>query len=153
MAVNFRNRKNGLTDEHAGNYEGVKAYRPEDVEHPALIRQSVIQNFVRPVSGNAKGGILPGFCRKYYAKNVLISNWSGLYEHVDMPNSTQVLHVPILKEEVVPFHGVFIIYRMNKNQIGICSFKGFIGDLDKNIACAGKPVNLVHEFNLYTAIA
>ncbi len=149
LAINFRNRFSGLTDEHAGNYEGVKAYHSEDIKYPALIRQSVNQNFIRPVSGNNKGGILPGFCTKYWAKNVLISNWSGLYEHIDLPNSTQLLHIPILKEEVVPFHGVFIIYRMNKNQIGICSFKGFVNNLDKDIECASKPVNLVQEFNLY----
>lgn len=148
MAINFRNRFDGLTDVHVGNYEGVKAYHLEDLLKPELIRLSVNRNFTRPVSGN--GRILPGFCRKYWAKNVLITNWSTLYEHVDLPDSTQVLHIPILKEEVVPFHGVFIIYRMNKNQLGICSFKGFGKNLDNDIICAGKPVDIVQEFKLYT---
>ena len=41
MAVNFRGRVPEVDESHAGNYENVIQYRPEDYESPPLVRQSV----------------------------------------------------------------------------------------------------------------
>jgi hypothetical protein len=41
MAINFRNRYAGLTNNMAGNYEGLIGYQPSDYKDPYLIRQSI----------------------------------------------------------------------------------------------------------------
>ena len=41
MAVNFRGKIPSLTDQHAGNYEGLMGYQARDVSTPADIRLSV----------------------------------------------------------------------------------------------------------------
>mmetsp|Transcript_11031 Transcript_11031/g.18007 ORF Transcript_11031/g.18007 Transcript_11031/m.18007 type:complete len:404 (-) Transcript_11031:102-1313(-) len=90
MAINYRNRKEGLTDSLAGNYESLLPYQKGDYEAPELIRES-LKSFKRR---NADTPLLNGFFRKFNAGLSIITNWCSFYSEVELPNSSHVAHFP-----------------------------------------------------------
>jgi hypothetical protein len=113
MAINFRNRLQGHTNNHAGNYESILLYRRPDSAHPTLIRQSLLDGdnqYRRPVTGKDP---VPSFWEALGTTSALVTNWSSFAKPNFIPNCQEELHVPLydLRRSVPTGSSVLIIFR------------------------------------------
>lgn len=93
IAINYRNRIDGLTDEFFGNYEGVVCYQREDFATPQLIRASLSNGrFKRCITGSLT-------CR---AKIALLSNWTSFYTPLCFDSCRELQHKPFSFPEKIP---------------------------------------------------
>jgi len=92
MAVNFRGRVAEVDGSHAGNYENVIQYRPEDYASPALIRQSVDALHRASHPPTALPSSLGHLSCSYYG---VVTNWASFAKGVEIDGCTQELHVPV----------------------------------------------------------
>lgn len=74
MVVNFRQRIEGLTDAHTGNYHKILVYAPEQYSSPEGVRQTL-------PSFN-KGGRLPSQEETLEFNLAMITNWSAFYRDI-----------------------------------------------------------------------
>jgi hypothetical protein len=117
MAINFRNRLPGHTDEHAGNYENLLYYRKQDSAAPALIRKSLstLKRTVtdkEPISTLEVGLGCIAFC----------SNWASfISDRVELPGCTQQVHLPIYNwaEALPSTMAVGTIFQPNPGQLAV----------------------------------
>mmetsp|Transcript_38762 Transcript_38762/g.53850 ORF Transcript_38762/g.53850 Transcript_38762/m.53850 type:complete len:195 (-) Transcript_38762:23-607(-) len=111
MAINLRNRIDGVTSDLAGNYENCIIYSAKDCSTPANIRKSLSspQNW----SGDDK---TPKFIQSLRCRIPLVTNWATFYKDVLVPESVQMLHFP-LTEPGRPGYGSVIIFKPNANTL------------------------------------
>mmetsp|Transcript_15908 Transcript_15908/g.30087 ORF Transcript_15908/g.30087 Transcript_15908/m.30087 type:complete len:454 (-) Transcript_15908:108-1469(-) len=116
MAVNFRNRLDGHSDEHAGNYEGALFYKREDSETPGLIRQSLLQ-MRRVVSV----GDLPHFWQALTSSYSLVTNWSSFAKPNVIDGCAEEVHIPLYDVPSATPHtlAVCIIFRSGPQGIAL----------------------------------
>eukprot|EP00602_Paraphysomonas_sp_CaronLab_P012831 CAMPEP_0185042668 /NCGR_PEP_ID=MMETSP1103-20130426/42485_1 /TAXON_ID=36769 /ORGANISM="Paraphysomonas bandaiensis, Strain Caron Lab Isolate" /LENGTH=238 /DNA_ID=CAMNT_0027582773 /DNA_START=499 /DNA_END=1212 /DNA_ORIENTATION=+ len=121
MAINYRNRVDGVTDSLAGNYEGVIGYQREDYASPSLIRKS-LQKYKR---FHADIPLLRGFFARNRAVLSMVTNWSGFYSHILLPGEcTHVAHFPVFTTLNMPYVlTVGILFMVNENQIAVLSIE------------------------------
>lgn len=118
MGIDFRNRIPGLTEDHAGNYEGAVAFQRGDYESPVLIRRS-LRYLHRSVTD---GPLLPGFFARQRARISVISNWTSFYGDVTLPGCSQRIHMPIFMEQRTPMN-VAVLYMAEKDNPALMTFE------------------------------
>jgi hypothetical protein len=123
MAINFRNRLEGITDSDAGNYEGGIFYSPEDAAHPALIRRS-IETFR---GAAAPPVLLPTGFKRLVSRNAIITNWTTFIRELSFSGCTQQLHLPIYAVSEVGFE-VCIIFRPRPGETAVLLFSRVLDD-------------------------
>jgi len=149
VAVNFRNRIDVATTEHAGNYEGTVSYLRPDFATPKLIRESVgaaivngKQNgfnidtsFRRVVTGNAP--LMPSFCERRRACSGIITNWCSFFEPVALERCQQTLHMPILENVVATGLVIGIMYMRMPDMMAIALFQPENNSMTQNMEAIG----------------
>jgi len=109
MLINWRNRLEGHTDRHAGNYEYVIMHTKQDWATPALIRASLNNNnFCRAVTTQEP---LP----KYLKTMAFSTNWSTFARPNEIEGCQEELHIPLM-EAILPF---MIIFRAGPGRLGL----------------------------------
>lgn len=108
MVANFRSRDPsilGLTERHVGNYEANVPYFPEDVESPALIRQSIrsADGGFRARRAGSPPTPIPGFSTLVRNRTTIITNWASFYRDAVLSGgdnaATPRLHLPIMEPD------------------------------------------------------
>ncbi len=132
MVANFRNRKLpslSLTENNAGNYQGVIPYFNKDITSPSHIRKSIIN---KNGSFRAKRAFTPKitFLQKIKflkSKTSLITNWSTFYKDLILTPKTgeeqlsPILHYPIveLNSVIASSWNCAIIFRPKIDELAI----------------------------------
>lgn len=116
MAINLRNRVELVTNQHAGNYEGVLAYQVPDFQNPSLIRKSLL-NYRWTVSES-----LPSFLQSLRTKFCMVSNWASFFHQVELPGCKHVIHLPTYVDNKLVAFDVYILFKLNKDQIACLSY-------------------------------
>jgi len=118
MALNWRNRLQGHTDRHAGNYENLIFYEEEDYASPGLIRKSLEFN-KRAVTKETK---FPSWFEFARTKCCCVTNWTTFARPNMIEGCEEDIHFPLLLADVVPSH-IFsfnIIFRAGVGKVGLC---------------------------------
>ena len=127
MAINWRNRLEGHTTLHAGNYENFIFYRKQDAIAPELIRKSLLDGkYKRAVT---KDMTFPSWYEVVNTTFSCVTNWSTFAKPNVIGNRVEDVHFPLILAEAVPSHKLrmFIIFRSGRdNKIGICYPRGMI---------------------------
>ncbi len=122
MAINWRNRLEGHTDLHAGNYENFIFYAKEDYTSPALIRRSLDGSYKRAVTTQNQLPFLWDFLR---GKITLVTNWSSFAKPNVIDGCLEDVHFPLFSTKYIScVFWVNIIFRTGGGKIGICYPKG-----------------------------
>lgn len=121
MAINFRDRLDGHTANHAGNYENVIPYRQADVAHPAWIRKSIMPDgrYRRAVTTDEP---LPAFWETLGTTTAVVTNWATLTDvSFVIPNCQEELHLPLydFRRTLPTGAAVMIIFRAGPSRTGI----------------------------------
>lgn len=118
MAVNWRNRLEGHTPLHAGNYENVILYEEQDYATPGLIRKSLglgSRSYKRLVTKE----MFPSFWNVVRTKFSVVTNWSTFAMPNVIEGCAEDLHFPLVLPDAVPFP-MFIIFRAGVGNLGLC---------------------------------
>lgn len=117
MAMDLRERMDGLTESHAGNYVDYLYLDAEHAATPDRIRQSLLH---------------PRFhCRdepiKMLQRIVAITNWSSFSKPLQIPDCVERLHHPMfeLNARAIPLDGM-TVFRAGGGRLGVhwCTSKG-----------------------------
>lgn len=135
MVANFRSREPtilGLSDQYAGNYEANVPYFQEDVETPALIRQSIrdTDGKFRAFRACSPPTEIPKFFTLLRNRTSLITNWATFYSDLilqedDSDNEVSQykpkLHLPIMESNgiITSVWNNGIIFRPRAGELGI----------------------------------
>jgi len=113
MAINLRNRIEGITDKHAGNYENFMAFQHDDSRDPALIRKAV--------QSCGRDKVYPGVWKRMWSTPfAVITNWTTFDKGIDLPNAEQRLHLPLyLDDSLHADVNMCFIFRPKRGQIGM----------------------------------
>jgi hypothetical protein len=123
MAINFRNRMEGITNTDAGNYEWVIHYSPADAAHPALIRRSI-----ETYRGAADPPVLlPKGVERLVCRGAIITNWTTFIGDLSFRGCTQQLHLPLYEGSEVAFEGC-IIFRPRPGETAVLLFSRVLDD-------------------------
>lgn len=124
MAINWRNRMEGLSSKDAGNYETVLLYDPEGYETAGKIRESLEQE---PPLLRKSSMPLPGFCESLHSRVTMITNWAfsnftGDLQLLEEPGtSTVLLHLPAYKPTDSPMNFA-VVFRARKDTVAVVYF-------------------------------
>eukprot|EP00927_Polykrikos_kofoidii_P078557 TRINITY_DN75371_c0_g1_i1.p1 TRINITY_DN75371_c0_g1~~TRINITY_DN75371_c0_g1_i1.p1 ORF type:complete len:444 (+),score=27.71 TRINITY_DN75371_c0_g1_i1:127-1332(+) len=123
MSMNFRNRTDGLTNELAGNYEGLVYHDVESYSTPSGIRSSLLNGApFSPMSNSATRRPLPGSCEVMIARWGLITNWASFFmEDLRIAGSSRALHVPVMNLSVY-FGELCVIFSPQPQKIAVLYF-------------------------------
>ena len=118
MAMNFRNRLEGHTDEHAGNYENLVIYYPKDFASPQLIRESLLNgestsSWKRAVTSETTSPL--SFCQHLSSRWTLVTNWSSFAKDAEIPGCFEELHIPLVGKSATDSLVVGVIFRAGPN--------------------------------------
>merc|ERR1712232_642614 len=114
MCINFRNRVPGLTDENAGNFEGLMPYWPEECDTPSKIRQS-LKTF-RTARDDT-----PGYLANFRGRCTGISNWTTFYQPVNLPGSRLHSHIPTMDCSNGTW-AIMIVFNAGSGSMGVCVY-------------------------------
>lgn len=114
MAFNVRGRLAELTNDHAGNYEGLISYQPADFRHPLLIRKSLEMPYKRRVTPQ-----LPGFLGSIRSRVTMVSSWATFYRDVEVAEFKQILHLPCIDDKTVPLDNVGFLFRPRRDALAL----------------------------------
>ncbi len=117
MAMNLRNKFPELTDNHAGNYEALVAYQPDDFAYPHLIRQSI------PIYHRVHHNPLPSFFSALTCKVGVASSWVTFYQEVSFAGSIKHLyHIPYFNvDNGAAFSDISVFFKPNKQDVALIS--------------------------------
>lgn len=115
MAVNYRNRLDGYTNKHAGNYEGMIFYAPNDYRTPLEIRQSISSNGLRSNSNP-----IPSFRQTMRYRFSCVTNWSSFYHHLVFSSAIHRVHLPLYDVSSSVFRDMAIVFAPREHEIAIC---------------------------------
>ena len=88
MAVNFRDRIKGVTQNHAGNYSGAMVLYPKEFKSPSGVR-SIVSKFL------SSPETLPNAKETFKFNCGIATNWTTFYSDVIFNNCKQLRHAPI----------------------------------------------------------
>jgi len=117
MAINFRNKLEGLSDKDAGNYEGAVLYDKETYAQPLGIRKSLAS---QPYVGLKRS--LPSFFEGMFCQMGLITNWASFCEELYFQNCEQTLHLPITNSGGNAPYEMAVVFRPRAGKLGILYF-------------------------------
>lgn len=125
MAINWRNRLDGLNETDAGNYLNIIFYQQKDYASPALIRKS-LYTFRRAVTND-----LPGFS-SLFRQTAGITNWSSFAFPNEIEGCEEDLHVPVAPTRYIPANLIYLrIFRAGKGKLGLqCCQTSWINHFD-----------------------
>ena len=145
MAINFRGRIDGCTEDDTGNYEDVMSYRKEDYATPSLVRQSVngppyIRAMQSPIPSNWEHATQ---CT-YGA----ITNWSTFAREMDVAafDGKQLLHLPLFdwqKSTPASVFGAMCIFKPKEGNVAVlvAGKQGLIDGIKKS-GMVGEPLSI-----------
>ncbi|CAE7529926.1 unnamed protein product [Symbiodinium sp. CCMP2456] len=95
MAVNFRGRLANLSEDDAGNYQGLLWFGPDDISGPSLVRAALEQGRQHGVYRRCgdPDGQLPGFWEMLCSRLAVITSWVFKDEPM-LEGCTMGLHLP-----------------------------------------------------------
>ena len=120
MAINFREKIDDITMLEAGNYEGVKLYDRDIYNTPEGIRQSLQTT----IPYNTRANKLPGSWESLWMRIGLITNWASFTGNFTLQKCQQILHIPIMPTNMVPFDCA-VIFRPQPNRTAILIMSKF----------------------------
>lgn len=131
MAINFRSRYPGLTNNDAGNYEGVMFYDKGIYNSPENIRKSLQGNL--PYKTRTKP--FPGVTETLRMNCAIISNWSSFAINFVVDDTQFDLHIPILPTKLPSDTMIIFKSRPNTTALLVLSKwhkRDYFTDNDKN---------------------
>lgn len=145
MAINWRNRLEGHTHLHAGNYENIILYDEKDYATPGMIRKSLCLSscsYKRVVTKET----FPSFWNVVSTKFSVVTNWSTFAMPNVIEGCVEDFHFPLVLPDAVPFP-MFIIFRAGVGNLGLCFTPDAIsGDGDGVDAHARDPFAGIADF-------
>ena len=117
MAINFRDKLDGLGQKDAGNYEGAVLYDKEVYKDALGIRKSLNS---KPYLGLSKA--LPSFFEGMFCKMGLITNWSSFCKELYFENAKQTLHMPITNSAGNAPYEMAVVFKPMSGKLGIIYF-------------------------------
>ena len=116
MAINFRDRIDGLTQKHAGNYFGGLIWDPEGYASPNSVRNALSGS--PPLSR----GSLPTGCCISGNWTAMITNWASMSQgSLDLPDCQQTLHIPYLNTAEM-MEDSCIIFKARPGEVAVMLF-------------------------------
>jgi len=118
MAINMRNRVEGLTESLAGYYSSNLLYRAADAKTPSLIRKSII-NMCR---ASVPKTPLPSTMELLVWDRMwtMSTNWASFSKPLKIPGSEEELHVPLADASSMFSNMVFAcIFRRKGSELGL----------------------------------
>eukprot|EP00600_Ochromonadales_sp_CCMP1393_P013091 CAMPEP_0175005162 /NCGR_PEP_ID=MMETSP0005-20121125/5160_1 /TAXON_ID=420556 /ORGANISM="Ochromonas sp., Strain CCMP1393" /LENGTH=427 /DNA_ID=CAMNT_0016260377 /DNA_START=137 /DNA_END=1420 /DNA_ORIENTATION=+ len=140
MAINFRNRIKNLTDDHFGNYEGTILFEAADYGSPELIRQSISDGRYKGMVTGDNPEPYPGFFNRMEANVMIVTNWAGLYQHIEFEGCEHIVHSPLYVENA-PALVASILYMATATEMAIFVYDNTTTLLD---ACAEQGMVEAH---------
>ncbi len=118
MAMNLRDRLEGITADMAGNYEVLVGYQPQDYVTPDLIRKSIA---LQRRCGSEK---LPTRFETLFTKSKLsiLSSWVTFYKDVQLEQCSQQIHLPCVENKNMVSDNLGVIFRPNANELALLTF-------------------------------
>lgn len=116
MALNFRNRLEGHTEEHAGNYENLLYYQsPKDCQTPMHIRKSIQK---------LRGSSIPESPWEFGREDMsIMTNWASFVADVDIPGCVEEAHYPVAASSFgVTSLSMGVIFRYRPGQLAVGVF-------------------------------
>ena len=112
MTINFRNRIEGHSNMHAGNYYNHIFYQRDDIASASLIRKS-IQTYKRAITGTT----MPSLFRRMVGTKAMGTNWCTFAAPNDLDGCEEIFQIPLLDTiEALPYHIVHLcIFRATSN--------------------------------------
>jgi hypothetical protein len=127
MAINLRNRIEGITDKHVGNYENHIAFQHDNTRDPVLIRKAV--------QSCGRDQVYPGIWKRMWSSPfAVVTNWCSFDKGIDLPNAEHRLHLPLYLDD--SFHAdvsICVIFRPKRDRLGML----FISDNGIPVSDAG----------------
>lgn len=116
MAVNFRNRITGITDNDAGNYEDLLVIDKEASSSCVKIRKLIndLKTEVPKIN-------LPKGSTKSKSNPVLITNWAGFSQHISIDNAQSLIHLPLYTSKEITFDAC-IVFSPQVDQVAALLF-------------------------------
>ena len=124
MALNLRGRAAGVDPVLAGNYETTLPYLRGDAATPVAIRRSLMNpERLRRVSDAP----FPNWWHSLYARATVVTNWSGFFAELQLPESVFCRHTPVIDLRVArtnmvdiyiifsPRAGAFEVFAQTRN--------------------------------------
>jgi hypothetical protein len=113
MAINYRNRWEGFTNDHAGNYEHFLFYGSGDFQSPQQIRQSLSVL-------HSENQQIPSSYETWKFHFGVVSNWSSFYREVLLQEDCPLLcHRPLIARDAIAMQGVLIVYCPRMGETGL----------------------------------
>ena len=136
MTVDFRNKVEGLTAKHAGNYFGGLIWDPDGYGSPNTIRTALTGS--PPLSR----GTLPTGCCISGNWTAMISNWSSMSKgSLDIPDCQQTLHLPYLNTAEMKVDSC-IVFKARPGEVAVMLFlQNATVDAAKAQLPLGEPVS------------
>eukprot|EP00593_Proboscia_inermis_P009525 CAMPEP_0171308820 /NCGR_PEP_ID=MMETSP0816-20121228/18939_1 /TAXON_ID=420281 /ORGANISM="Proboscia inermis, Strain CCAP1064/1" /LENGTH=152 /DNA_ID=CAMNT_0011791957 /DNA_START=199 /DNA_END=657 /DNA_ORIENTATION=+ len=150
MAINFRGRIDGCTDDDVGNYEDLLSYTKDDYVTPSLIRKSVSGPYRR--AGNGK---MPSnwehATRGTYAA---ITNWATFARDIQVGGvkdaaarpTKQLIHVPLFdfpKATPACTFGSMVMFKPKEGDVAVLiGGKQELIDKIKSSGMVGEPLDM-----------
>jgi len=113
MAVNHRPRFAMLSEDDAGNYEGLIHFRPS---------QSCSADIRASLGNGAQPQALLGKCESTSGKFTLATNWATFFREVYLPGACHVIHFPVVSPEGIPFDSFMVIFKADKSKLALAIF-------------------------------
>ena len=119
MAFNWRNRLEGHTEQHAGNYENCIFYRKPDSFSASLIRESLAA-FQRTQTLDSH--TVPGILEMAFSTMAVVSNWQSLTEPLGIQDCEQEFHMPLytaMRSDNPTSLALLIIFQATPEKLGL----------------------------------
>lgn len=136
MAVNFRNRVDGLIDSDAGNYDGVPVLDEDVYKNPEGIRNVLAQlQQGAPLKSRTRG--LPGFFEVLRSSFSVVTNWASFAaDGVMLPKCEQILQLPMVDLTIMPTNAAIIFVPRPKELAVLYA----VANIDQATLCQQVPV-------------
>jgi hypothetical protein len=122
MAINFRNRIEGLADTAAGIYEGFLLYEEDMYRSPGNVRMALQEG--PPFLSTSKD--LPGFWESLSCALGQVTNWSSFTSDLSFEGCKQRLHLPVYDTGMIPFDCA-IIFKPLPDKLAVMYFAKTVG--------------------------
>ena len=121
MAMNYRKRVEGVTEDLAGNYEGCVVFDRESCTDPMLIRQSLKSG---PPFERTSRSAIPGCCSTCCSQDLgMITNWASFFSgELLLPGCEQLMHVPFADPADPCPWPIAVVFKPSKNKTAVLYF-------------------------------
>ena len=117
MAINYRGRISGVTDNLAGNYESVLLFDRTNAATPDRIRLTL-----RHPHFHCRDEPMPPLLRSLSARYGIITNWVSFSKPINIPGCVEQVHRPVYDVKAmraqVPFDAA-IVFRAGAGKLGV----------------------------------